>query len=269
MKKLTLDEKRVAVRDNYTKVANRDTVSCGCNPSSACCEPATDTVDDLSKAMGYSMEDLKNIPEGSNMGLGCGNPHAIAGLAPGEAVLDLGSGGGFDCFLAARQVGHDGQVIGVDMTPDMVDKARLNATNGGFNNVEFRLGEIENLPVADDSVDAILSNCVVNLSPDKPRVFREAFRVLHMGGRLSFSDIVAVKPLPAEIQNDVALLSGCVAGAAMVDEIEKMLREAGFKNIHITPKPESREMISQWAPDTNIGDYVLSATIEAIKPTSD
>jgi arsenite methyltransferase len=268
MKKLTPDEKRAAVRENYSKVANRDAASCGCNPSSACCEPATDTVDDLSEAMGYSMEELKNIPKGANMGLGCGNPHAIAELKPGEDVLDLGSGGGFDCFLAARQVGHDGLVIGVDMTPDMVDKARRNATKGGFNNVEFRLGEIENLPVADNSVDVILSNCVVNLSPDKPRVFREAFRVLRAGGRLSFSDIVAIKPLPAEIQNDIALLSGCVAGAAMVDEIENMLGEAGFQNIRVTPKTESREMISQWAPDSNIGDYVLSATIEAIKRDS-
>ncbi len=266
---LTPDEKRAAVRENYAKVANRGAGSCGCNPSSSCCEPATDNVDDLSRAMGYSEDELKNVPEGANMGLGCGNPHAIAGLKPGEDVLDLGSGGGFDCFLAARQVGKDGLVIGVDMTPDMIDKARLNAAKSDFDNVVFRLGEIENLPVADNSVDVILSNCVVNLSSDKPRVFREAFRVLRAAGRLSFSDIVAVKPLPAEIQNDIALLSGCVAGAVMVHEIENMLGEAGFQNVRVTPKQESREMISQWAPDSNIGDYVLSATIEAIKPTSD
>lgn len=266
MKELTPDEKRAAVRENYAKVANRGAASCGCNPSSACCGPAINIGNDLSKAMGYSADDLKDMPEGSNMGLGCGNPHAIAGLKPGEAVLDLGSGGGFDCFLAARQVGDNGLVIGVDMTPDMVDKARRNAAKGGFNNVEFRLGEIENLPVADNSVDVILSNCVVNLSPDKPRVFREAYRVLRAGGRLSFSDVVAVRPLPVEIQNDIALLSGCIAGAATVDELENTLREVGFQDVRVSPKPESREMISQWVTDSNIGNYVLSATIEAIKP---
>lgn len=266
MKEMTPDEKRAAVRRNYAKVADRGAASCGCNPSSSCCEPATGKVDDVSKTIGYSPDDLKNIPEGSNMGLGCGNPHAIAGLKPGETVLDLGSGGGFDCFLASRKVGDEGRVIGVDMTPEMVDKARQNAAKDGFLNVEFRLGEIENLPVADNSVDVILSNCVINLSPNKPRVYREAFRVLRTGGRISFSDIVAVKPLPAKIKNDVVLLSGCIAGAALVDEVEEMLRDAGFQNIRITPEPESREMIQGWAPDINIGDYVLSATIEARKP---
>lgn len=266
MKELTPDEKRAAVRENYAKVANRNAASCGCNPSSACCSPASDTVDDLSKAMGYSLDELKDIPEGANMGLGCGNPHAIAGLKPGEDVLDLGCGGGFDCFLAARQVGNEGSVIGVDMTPDMIDKARRNAAQSDFNNVDFRLGEIENLPVADNNVDVILSNCVINLSPDKPRVFREAFRVLRAGGRLSISDVVAVKPLPAEIQNDAAMLSGCVGGAALVDDIERMLVEVGFKNVRVSPKAESREMISQWAPGSHVEDYVLSATIEAVKP---
>lgn len=269
MKELTPDEKRAAVRGNYTEVAKREAGPCGCNPSSACCGPAADTVDDLSEAMGYSPDELTDIPEGANMGLGCGNPHAIANLKPGEVVLDLGSGGGFDCFLAIRRVGETGRVIGVDMTPEMIDKARKYAATGNLKNVDFRLGEIENLPVADNSVDVILSNCVVNLSPDKQRVFREAFRVLRAGGRLSFSDIVAVKPLSAEIQNDVALFSGCVAGAAMVDDIEIMLGEAGFQNVRVSPKPESREMIEQWAPDSNIPDYVLSATIEAAKPNSD
>lgn len=269
MKELTPDEKRAAVRDNYAKVANRDAASCGCNPSSACCGPATNSVDDLPKAMGYSMAELKNIPEGANMGLGCGNPHAIAELKPGETVLDLGSGGGLDCFLAARQVGGGGSVIGVDMTPEMVDKARGNAAKSGYENVEFRLGEIEHLPVSDHSVDVVLSNCVVNLSPDKSQVFQEVFRVLRPGGRISFSDIVAIKQLPKTIKDDTVLLSSCIAGAASVNEIKAMLGDAGFVDIRVKPKPESREMINQWAPGSDAGDYVLSATIEAVKPISD
>lgn len=266
MNELTPDEKRAAVRENYAAVANRSAESCGCNPSSSCCGPGNDTVDELSEAIGYSMNDLKDMPEGANMGLGCGNPHAIAALKPGEVVLDLGSGGGFDCFLAVRQVGENGRVIGVDMTPEMIDKARKNAATGGFENVDFRLGEIENLPIADNSVDVILSNCVVNLSPNKARVFREAYRVLRAGGRLSFSDIVAVKPLPNEIRNDAALISGCIGGAALVGDIEDMLTKAGFENVRVVPKPESRDMIEQWTPDSNLSDYVLSATIEATKP---
>ena len=266
MKEMTPDEKRAAVRNNYAEVAKRDAQSCGCNPSSACCGPAADTVDDLTKAMGYSMNDLTDIPDGANMGLGCGNPHAIANLKPGEIVLDLGSGGGFDCFLAARQVGETGSVIGVDMTPEMIDKARKNAAAGNLKNVDFRLGEIENLPVADKSVDVILSNCVVNLSPNKARVFKEAYRVLRGGGRLSFSDIVAVKPLPDNIQNDAAMISGCIGGAALVEDVKQMLADAGFTEIRVEPKPESRSMIDQWAPNSGLSDYVLSATIEAIKP---
>jgi arsenite methyltransferase len=209
MKELTPDEQRVAVRDNYAAVAKRDAESCGCNPSSACCEPAAESVDtdELSAALGYSLDDLTDIPKGANMGLGCGNPTAIAALKPGEIVLDLGSGGGFDSFLAVRKVGEEGRVIGVDMTPEMVDKARKNAAAGGFTNVDFRLGEIENLPVADNSIDVLISNCVINLSPDKPRVFRETFRVLRPAGRLSFSDIVSIKPLPEEIRNDAKLVS--------------------------------------------------------------
>jgi arsenite methyltransferase len=210
MKELTPDEKRAAVRENYAAVANRDAESCGCNPSSSCCDPAAESVDtdELSAAMGYSLDDLTDIPDGANMGLGCGNPTAIAALKPGETVLDLGSGGGFDSFLAVRKVGETGTVIGVDMTPEMVDKARHNAAKSGFKNVDFRLGEIENLPVADNSVDVLISNCVVNLSPNKARVFKEAFRVLRPGGRLSFSDIVAIKGLPDDIRNDAAMVSG-------------------------------------------------------------
>ena len=265
MKELSPDEKRNAVRKNYAKVAKRDESACGCNPSSSCCEPATQDVDKLSELIGYSKEDLKNIPEGSNMGLGCGNPHALAALKSGEIVLDLGSGGGFDSFLAVRRVGKTGKVIGVDMTPEMVHKARENAKKAGFQNIEFRLGEIENLPVADETIDVILSNCVINLSPDKPRVFREIFRVLKPGGRISISDVVAVADLPDDIKNDLALLSGCVAGAASVLDIKKMLVDAGFTNISIKPKEESRELIKTWQPGSNIEDYVLSATIEATK----
>ena len=200
------------------------------------------------------------------MGLGCGNPQAIAALKPGETVLDLGSGGGFDCFLAARQVGETGRVIGVDMTPEMVRKARANGKKGGFSNVEFRLGEIEHLPVADRSADVIISNCVINLSPDKAAVFQDAFRILKPGGRLAVADIVATASLPDDIRNDLALRAGCVGGAASMDEIETFLREAGFREIRIQPKDQSRELIREWAPGRRVEDYVISATIEAVKP---
>lgn len=266
MKHLSPDEKRNAVRKNYAQVAERGASSCGCSPSSSCCGPTADDLGKLSELIGYSKDDLKDIPENSNMGLGCGNPHAIAALKKGEVVLDLGSGGGFDSFLAARQVGITGQVIGVDMTPEMVYKARENAQKGGFQNVDFRLGEIENIPVADEAVDVILSNCVINLSPDKPRVYKEAYRVLRPGGRISVSDVVAMAALPDNIKNDLALLSGCVAGAATVAETEQMLDDAGFENIRVLPKEESRELMNQWQPDGNIGDYVMSAMIVAIKP---
>jgi SAM-dependent methyltransferase len=199
------------------------------------------------------------------MGLGCGNPHAIAALKPGETVLDLGSGGGFDCFLASRQVGDTGFVIGVDMTPEMIYKARNNANKGGYANVEFRLGEIENMPVADGIVDVLISNCVINLSPDKDRVFKDAYRVLKSGGRISVSDVVAVRELPGELKNDPEMLCGCVAGAATVSEIEQMLKSAGFTKIRVQVKEESRELVNQWVPGINLADYVLSATIEAFK----
>jgi arsenite methyltransferase len=199
------------------------------------------------------------------MGLGCGNPRAIAALRPGEVVLDLGSGGGFDAFLAAREVGDKGRVIGVDMTPEMLSKAQRNAEQGQFNNVEFRLGEIENLPVADASVDVIISNCVINLSPDKPRVFREAWRVLKPGGRLAISDVVASTELPASMRDDPYLHSACVAGASLVGELESWLADAGFTEIRIRPKDESRQFIRDWVPGSGVEDYVVSATIEAIK----
>jgi SAM-dependent methyltransferase len=203
------------------------------------------------------------------MGLGCGNPQAIAALQPGETVLDLGSGGGFDCFLAARQVGETGRVIGIDMTPAMISKARDNAAKGDFRNVEFRLGEIENLPVADESIDIIISNCVINLSPDKPRVFADAYRALKPGGRLAISDVVAFAELPDEIRRDMELFTGCMAGASLVSEVEAMLQASGFAEIRVEPKNESKSFIRDWAPGTDITDYVVSATIEGIKPYED
>ena len=254
------EEIRQAVRDKYGSVAQATDTGCGCSISS-CCNPG-----DVSVALGYSPEQLTAAPEGANMGLGCGNPHAIASLKEGETVLDLGSGGGFDCFLAAQAVGETGRVIGVDVTPEMVSKARQNVVSVGFKNIEFRLGEIENLPVADASVDVIISNCVINLSPEKPRVFREALRVLKPGGRLAISDVVATAQLPDEMKKDLALYAGCVAGAASIDELVDMLRKAGFTHIRIQPKDESREFIRDWAPGMRVEDFVVSATIEAVKP---
>ena len=199
------------------------------------------------------------------MGLGCGNPQAIASLRKGEVVLDLGSGGGFDCFLAAKAVGKTGSVIGVDMTPEMISKARENAAKSGDDNVEFRLGEIESLPVADEVVDVVMSNCVINLSPEKPKVFKEVFRILRHGGRLAITDIVATAALPEDIRNNLELHAGCIAGATLITELESMLEDAGFTNIQVKPIDASKAFISQWFEGMSIGDAVVSATIEAIK----
>lgn len=199
------------------------------------------------------------------MGLGCGNPQAIANLKPGETVLDLGCGGGFDCFLAAAPVGESGHVIGVDMTPEMVSKARANADKAGYANVEFRLGEIEHLPVADNTIDVIRSKCVINLSPDKKQVFHDAYRVLREGGRLAISDVVAVKPIPDQLRRSMEAHCGCVAGTALVYEVEQMLKDVGFENTFIQLKQESRALIRTWFPDSGCEDYVISATIEATK----
>jgi ubiquinone/menaquinone biosynthesis C-methylase UbiE len=216
--------------------------------------------------MGYSAAELAAVPEGANLGLGCGNPQAIAAMQPGEIVVDLGSGAGFDCFLAARQVGEAGHVIGIDMTHEMLKKARDNAAHIGADNVEFRLGELEHLPIADNTADIVISNCVINLVPDKEQVFREAFRVLKSGGRLAVSDIINTAPLPAELQSDAALLCGCIAGAAPAARVEDWLASVGFVGVRVTPKPESRELIKTWAPGRNIENHIVSAMVEARKP---
>ena len=208
------------------------------------------------------------MPEAANLGLGCGNPLAIASLQPGQTVLDLSSGAGFDSFLAARAVGPSGTVIGVDMTHEMLAKARENAKKNGFSNVEFRLGEIEALPVANETVDVIISNCVINLSPEKSRVFAEAYRVLKPRGRLAVADIVATATLPEEIRGDWAAYTGCMAGASQIGELEETLRQAGFEQIRIAPRDASRSFIRQWLPGKRIEDYLVSATIEAVKPTA-
>lgn len=235
---------------------------CGCSPhggEQSFTSPAASQI-------GYSEYDLESAPEGANLGLGCGNPVALASLKTGETVVDLGSGGGFDCFLAAGKVGPTGRVIGVDMTPEMIHKARHNNEKAEAANIEFRLGEIEHLPVADNSADIILSNCVINLSADKRQVFRDAFRVLKPGGRLAISDILATSPLPPEVQKDLALISACVGGAATVDEIRTMLEREGFTDIRIDTIEKSRQIIDACTGDSGAGNYVTSAYIQARKP---
>ncbi len=270
MKTATLepDEVKTTVRERYGQIATRNR-GCGCAPT--CCSPtaaAAETQDPkaISQGLGYSAADTDAVPEGANLGLGCGNPQAIAALKAGETVLDLGSGAGFDAFLAARAVGPKGFVIGVDMTPEMVSKARKHQATGGYPNVEFRLGEIESLPVANASVDAIISNCVINLSPDKSRVFRESFRVLKPGGRLAIADVVALADIPPPLRKDWEFYTGCVAGASTLAEIESWLTQAGFTEIRIEPKDGSREIIGQWFPGRRVEEFVASATIEAVKP---
>jgi SAM-dependent methyltransferase len=250
-----MDQVRGQVRSAYAKVAQG---AGGC--SVGCC--GTEGVGSLT--LGYTEAELASVPEGADLGLGCGNPQAIAELRSGDTVLDLGSGAGFDCFLAARRVGRAGRVIGVDMTPEMVSKARDNARRVNATNVEFRLGEIEHLPVPDQSVHVILSNCVINLSPDKAAVFREAFRVLQPGGRIAISDVVATADMPPALAASVEALTGCVAGAAKIETLRALLLEAGFEQVKIAPRPESRAIIGQCMPGAE--DYVVSATIEGTKP---
>ena len=262
------DAHRQSVREAYAQVAKANADGQGCGVGASCCGTTDDSAINtlISTRLGYSQADLDLVPSGADMGLGCGNPKAIAALKSGETVVDLGSGGGFDCFLAVREVGSSGCVIGVDMTPDMVSKARANALKGQYENVDFRLGEIEHLPIADATADVIISNCVINLSPNKSQVFRDAFRVLKPGGRLAISDVVATIELPEEMRSNAGLIAGCMGNASLSDDLEAMMREAGFEQIRIQPKDESKEFIKDWVPGHNVTDYVVSATIEAIKP---
>jgi arsenite methyltransferase len=255
---------RAAVRDHYGSLAT------GPAPKAeSCCAPTCCGGAPASSAkFGCSAEELSAAPDGADLGLGCGNPQAIASLSPGETVLDLGAGAGFDAFLAARKVGPEGRVLGVDMTPAMVEKARANAAKAGLANVEFRLGEIEHLPVADGTVDVIMSNCVINLSPDKPAVFAEAFRVLKPGGRLAVSDVVATAKLPEALANSLAAHAGCIAGAVDVADLKAMLAGAGFSAVRIAVNEQSRDFIRDWLPGSGAEAYVASAAIEATKPTS-
>lgn len=264
------EEVRGHIRKSYAKVALNASKGCGCG--SGCCSGDSNTsdynpkyIEEVSSKIGYTESDLANVPEEANMGLGCGNPIAIAGLKEGEVVLDLGSGGGFDCFLARRQVGESGYVFGVDMTPEMIQLSRKNAEKSKYTNVEFRLGEIEHLPIIDSSIDVIISNCVINLSLDKEQVFREAYRVLKSGGRLSISDVMATAKVPENIKQDMAMVCGCIGGAEHVDNIKIMLEKVGFKDIRMIPKANSGQIIKSWAPNTNIEDYVASFIIEAKK----
>lgn len=227
------DKIKSVVRDGYAKVAKGESEPLKVIPVSECCGSSRDRAHGISRAIGYSEDELASVPEGANLGLGCGNPTALAGLHQGETVLDLGSGAGFDCFLAANAVGTDGTVIGVDMTPEMIEKARFNARKGGYGNVEFRLGELEHLPVADSSVDVILSNCVINLAPNKTAVFEEAFRVLKPGGRFSVSDMVLLKELPDVVKQSAAAYVGCLSGAIMKDAYLETIRAAGFEEVRV------------------------------------
>ena len=253
------EQVRAAVRETYGRIAT-ERPSSGCCGTSGCCGAVAQPT---SEALGYSDEERRSAPDGADLGLGCGNPQAIAELKAGERVLDLGSGAGFDAFLAARQVGDKGSVVGVDMTPEMVAKARANILKTELRNVEFRLGEIEHLPVPDASVDVIMSNCVINLSTDKSAVFREAFRVLALGGRVAISDIVALRTIPDDIRNDLEAYAGCVSGAAPVPEIELMLAEAGFRDVHVELKSNSASLVEGWSPGAET--LVASALIRAIK----
>ena len=252
------------VLENYTKIARGEVMGCGCG-----CTPEADgslTLKSYAQELGYTNDELAHLPDGANLGLGCGNPRLLADFKVGEIVLDLGSGGGVDCFNAAHAVGDTGHVIGVDMTPDMLIKSREHAANAKMSNVEFRLGEIENLPVANNEIDVIISNCVINLSTRKKRVYSEMFRVLKHGGRLAISDIVALQELPQKLQNNVEMISACVGGAQIIGGIEAMLKEIGFQNIRVEPMDGAREVIASWFPHIGIENYVTSASIMAIKP---
>lgn len=281
---LQADSLRRMVREGYTKIAQETSAGC-CSPGVSCCGSAPPDAEKLARELGYTVEELKALPEGSNMGLSCGNPAALAALKAGEVVLDLGSGGGFDVFIAGRKVGATGRAIGVDMTPEMLGKARRNIVQyqneTGLTNVEFRLGEIEHLPVADNSVDAIISNCVINLSPDKAQVWREMARVLKPGGRVAVSDMALIKPLPTEVLKIVEALVGCVAGAVLVSETGSMVREAGLADIVLKVKsdyieamlnfedPLYKKIMELLPAGSKPSDYITSLEVQAVKPQGD
>ena len=250
---------RDTVRDHYAKVAQRE---------AGCCEGDTSRGCSVSEQIGYSKEDLASLPEEAEMGLGCGNPISFAELKSGEMVLDLGSGGGVDCFLASKIVGPTGKVIGIDMTPEMVSKARKNAASGNYQNVEFRLGEIEHLPAGDNTVDAVISNCVINLSPSKLQVYQEAHRVLKPGGRFAVADMIALQPLPDHLKNDLVAYTGCIAGAELVSRLETWLKEAGFERIQIRVRQKSSEFIQRDVAQGQLDNYIASADVTAFKPVS-
>ena len=288
MKTMNLLDKEQAVREmvrgGYAKIAQETSAGC-CSPGVSCCGSSPQDADKLARELGYTKEELQALPEGANMGLSCGNPAALAALKPGEVVLDLGSGGGFDVFIAGRKVGATGRAIGVDMTPEMLAKARKNTAfyreQTKLDNVEFRMGEIEHLPVADNSVDAIISNCVINLSPDKAQVWREMARVLKPGGRVAVSDMALLKPLPPEVIKMVEALVGCVAGAALASDTERWAREAGLIDIVLKPKAEYveamtsfedplyKQIVAHLPAGAKPGDYVVSLEVQARKPGAD
>jgi SAM-dependent methyltransferase len=271
------DVKKI-VRKGYAKIAVQGGSCCG--PASPCCG-SVDLAQDISRKIGYSEEELKVAPEGANLGLGCGNPVALPSLREGETVLDLGSGAGFDCFLAANRVGEKGKVIGVDMTSEMIEKAKENGRKGSYENVEFKLGEIEKLPVLDNSIDAVISNCVINLSPDKAKVFQEAFRILKPGGRLMISDIVLLKELPASIKESVEAYVGCLSGAIMKDEYMEKIKAAGFQDVQVIDEtafpieliandPTAKGIMDNLGIGLNeargVASSVVSIKVSAIKP---
>ena len=263
------------VRESYGKIAKQYSNCCGNKTSCSCSK--SNNFDEISKSIGYTEKDIKEIPVGSNLGLGCGNPIAYTSLKEGETVLDLGSGAGFDCFLAANKVGVKGKVIGVDMTPEMLEKARENALKGNYENIEFRLGEIENLPVGDNSVDVAISNCVINLSADKQRVFREVYRVLKPGGRIAISDTALLKSLPKRIQESIEAYVGCVGGAVIIDKYKRIVEASGLKDVRITVKgssecidpdtkgPPGRAILDGLGEDESLEEYVVSVYVDGHK----
>lgn len=279
----TATDIRDTVREKYGEMARAGSTCCG-PATQGCCAPAADPTA-LASAIGYDVAELARIlPEGANLGLSCGNPGAIAALRPGEHVLDLGSGAGFDAFLCGPKVGASGRVVGVDMTPDMLQRARRNLAGyrqrSNLDNIEFRLGEIEHLPVADASIDVVISNCVINLSPDKPQVWREIARVLKPGGRVAVSDMVLLRPLPEAVRNAIEAYIGCIAGASLVDELQQQMQAAGLGGIRLTPKPEYvaaltagddplyREVRSALPAGHGVADYITSMDIAAVKSGS-